>query len=51
MTIHTKSYRIIKRIRTPINEETKNTQTYEFFQKIISTSIILLKNEKGIIQQ
>lgn len=45
------SYRKIKRIRTPVDDESKNTQTYEFFQKIIATSILLLKDEKGITEQ
>lgn len=52
MTSHTKlPYRKIKRIGTPINDETKNTKTYEFFQKLISSFILILKNEKGIIKQ
>lgn len=45
------SPRKIKRIQTPINEEIKNKQAYQFFQQIICTSILLLKDEKGIIER
>lgn len=52
MTCHTKSsYRNIKRIQTPKNDETKITQAYEFFQIIISKNILLLTDEKGTIKQ
>lgn len=53
MSIHSKSlYRSIKRIQTPpTNDETKNTQTYKFFQKIISDNILLLQDETSIIIQ
>lgn len=52
MTSNSKSaYRNIKRIETPTNNETKRRQSYEFFQKIISKNILLLKDEKSILKQ